>query len=414
MKKYRDVTWDFVDAKTKKYTHCFHNYPAMMIPQIAEKLIETFGDNAKLLLDPYCGTGTSLVEANLKNINAIGIDLNPLARLIAMAKTTILDIEVLNSYLEKFSEYIFNIEYSNEKPNVVIPNFKNIDYWFDKKVQIKLAIIKFFIDKIEKIKIKNFFLVAFSETVRECSWTRNSEFKLYRMTESQRNKFNPDVFSIMLSKLFRNKKGLVDFIDAMKNKKVFAKVYDFNSVYELKYIPKETIDLVVTSPPYGDSRTTVAYGQFSRLSSQWIGFDDVSQIDKKLMGGIKTTQIKKFGIKIVDDVLHEIFEKDKTRATEVFSFYKDYFNSIKNIASVIKRNGIVCYVVGNRKVKGIELPTDEITKVFFEKNGFVHLETIIRNIPNKRLPKKNSPTNQIGITDRTINYEYIVVLRKIK
>ncbi|MHC1573854.1 MAG: DNA methyltransferase, partial [Candidatus Syntropharchaeales archaeon] len=68
-KKYRDNTWDFQTANTKQYTHCFHPYPAMMIPQVAGRILDEFGKNNSLLFDPYCGTGTSLVEANLRGIN---------------------------------------------------------------------------------------------------------------------------------------------------------------------------------------------------------------------------------------------------------------------------------------------------------------------------------------------------------
>ena len=69
-------------------------------------------------------------------------------------------------------------------------------------------------------------------------------------------------------------------------------------------------------------------------------------------------------------------------------------------------------MVGNRRVKGITLPTDEITKNMFESNGFIHIETIIRNIPRKRMPSKNSPTNEVGKTESTMNQEYIVVMQK--
>ncbi len=81
--KFRDETYDFRTADTKRYTHCFHSYPAMMIPQVAERILSEYGKDARLLFDPYCGTGTSLVEANLKGIESIGTDINPLARLIA-------------------------------------------------------------------------------------------------------------------------------------------------------------------------------------------------------------------------------------------------------------------------------------------------------------------------------------------
>ena len=58
--KYTDCTWDFKKANTKQTTHCFHNYPAMMIPQIAEKLLFKYGNACKQLFDPYCGTGSHL------------------------------------------------------------------------------------------------------------------------------------------------------------------------------------------------------------------------------------------------------------------------------------------------------------------------------------------------------------------
>jgi len=102
--KYRDNTWDFRTANTKPYTHCFHSYPAMMIPQVAGRVLDEFGKNAKILFDPYCGTGTSLVEANIRNIDAIGTDINPLARLIAKVKTTVISLELLDTYLKDFNQ----------------------------------------------------------------------------------------------------------------------------------------------------------------------------------------------------------------------------------------------------------------------------------------------------------------------
>src|SRR3989338_790503 len=84
------IDWDFKKADTKEYTNCIHTYPAMMIPQIARRLIYLYGKNAKTLLDPFCGSGTSLVEASLTNHikGAYGFDLNPLAILISKVKTT--------------------------------------------------------------------------------------------------------------------------------------------------------------------------------------------------------------------------------------------------------------------------------------------------------------------------------------
>ena len=412
-KKFRDETWDFRTADTKRYTHCFHPYPAMMIPQVAGRILDEFGKNSKLLFDPYCGTGTSLVEANLRGINAIGTDINPLARLIAKVKTTIIPLNQLDLYLKDFKDFIFSLRFTSIKNDIIVPRFKNIDYWFKKETQYWLALIKKYIDKIDDQDVKDFFKVAFSETVREVSLTRNSEFKLYRMTQNQIKKFNPDVLSIIIQKLMRNRQGMAEYVSIKKNN-ASSRIYDFNTVYTIpeSILPPESVDIIVTSPPYGDSRTTVAYGQFSRLSNQWLGLEEFNNVDRRSMGGVRRKEFRKFNFEPLDRVLLEISEIDRKRVYDVVSFYSDYERSINNISKVVKVGGIVAYVVGNRRVKGIEIPNDEITREFFERNGFKHVKTIIRKIPNKRMPKRNSPTNVAGITNSTMNYEYIVILRK--
>ncbi|GAH00506.1 unnamed protein product, partial [marine sediment metagenome] len=264
--------------------------------------------NAKLLFDPYCGTGTSLVEANLLNINAIGTDLNPLAKLIAITKTTLIKIQTLDLYLRDFHDLMFTYKFGiNSRKSIVIPSFKNIDYWFSNDVKIKLAIIKEYIEKIDDVKIKNFFKIAFSETIRDSSWTSNSEFKLVRMKQSKLNSFNPDVFGSMEFKLSRNRNGLVDFIKSKING-AKSKIYSFNTVSRIpkNIISLNSIDLILTSPPYGDSRTTVAYGQFSRLSNQWLDVKDASNVDNNLMGGRKQEPHYKFGVKALDSLLHDM------------------------------------------------------------------------------------------------------------
>ena len=82
-----------------------------------------------------------------------------------------------------------------------MPTFNNIDFWFSKNASLSLSVIKTFIDKIEDINYKRFFLVPFSETARECSYTRNNEFKLYRIKEEDSLLFNPDIYGLYFYKL---------------------------------------------------------------------------------------------------------------------------------------------------------------------------------------------------------------------
>ena len=97
--KYKDGSWDFSNDFTKYSNHGFHTYPAMMIPQVARRLIQMYGKNKEVLLDPFMGSGTALLEAKLhKNFKkAYGIDINPLALLISKVKTTTINPEILKS-----------------------------------------------------------------------------------------------------------------------------------------------------------------------------------------------------------------------------------------------------------------------------------------------------------------------------
>lgn len=407
-KKYEDNFWDFIGADTKEYTHSFHIYPAMMIPQVAREILNRYKTKEmSVLFDPYCGTGTSLVEGSLVGLKCIGTDLNPLARLISKSKVTKVDINNIKSLFKDFEKYIT----SNKSIDLKKPNINNIDFWFKDKQINDLLIIKYFIDNIKDDDEKDFFLVPFSETLREVSLTRNGEFKLYRIPKEKIETWNPNTIELFKEKVKRNIDGYIEY--EKENKIYNHEVYNFNSSEEIPndLIQENSVDIVITSPPYGDSGTTVAYGQFSTLSNEWLGIEDARKLDKKLMGG-KTTDIEKTGFDQLDEIIKTIEAERPKRAKEIWSFYRDYKKSMKNVSKIIKKNGICAYVVGNRRVSDIELPTDEFTRYVFEENGFKHIETIVRNIPNKRQPKKTSPTNQTGKTVSTMTHEYIVIMKK--
>lgn len=408
--------WTFNGASTRDLTHCYHDYPARMIPQVAGKLLDSFGVSAKNLFDPYAGSGTSLVEGNIRGINASGTDLNPLARLIATAKTATPNARLLEKQIAMFNKMVLDEKLRKFKEAQKIYGINRLEFWFKPDVIERLFRLRKFINDIEDAEVRLFFQVAFSETVRESSNTRNEEFKLYRYDETKLAKFNPDVYVIMAAKLQRNFEGYKKYkaiIDNLKHPPS-SSVYSFNTIDGIPedYISPESIDIVITSPPYGDSGTTVAYGQYSRLSAAWLELEEPDKIDRKLMGGKTVKELSLFPSKSLNSAIEEIRNSDEKRAREVTSFYVDLLASISNVAKTIKKNGYICYVVGNRKVKGVVLPTDIAVKDFFVSHHFEYINTFIRSIPNKRMPSKNSPTNAAGILDSTMTQEYVVVMRR--
>lgn len=397
--------WDFKGEDTKEYTHGFHTYPAMMIPQIVRKILEMYGKNAKVLLDPFCGSGTSLVESSLsKNIQkAYGFDLNPLAILIAKVKITPIETSKLRSALD----FIFN-----NTGVVKVPLVSNLNFWFKQDVIEKLNILKAGVEKIDNKDIQDFFKVVLSETIRNVSNTRKGEFKLYRKNKERLENFNPNVIKEFEKIALKNIRGMEDYFNANPQQNITLKL--FNSMDELP-INNENIDIIITSPPYGDSITTVAYGQFSRLALQWLNHRDINNLDKELLGGKPT---KDLDIHIDSPTLKKIIEKiskkDEKRAREVLSFYTDFDKVVIQLNNVLNKNGFVCFVVGNRTVKGINIPTDKIMVEMFHAHGnYKDVALHQRTIPNKRMPKVTSPTNIKGELSPTMSKEFIFVLQKI-
>lgn len=454
--------WDFKNSDVREYTHGIHNYPAMMVCPISRNIIRLVKElkNIDTIFDPFTGSGTVLVEAMLAGINTVyGNDINPLALFLSKVKTTKLDITLLQQEVQNLllriedihGQYCLQIDsvddvmkhkyslnltskdgWGSNAPyyleqykkdnyiNLDIPNFKNIGYWFKPRVILLMALIKSEINKIENKDIRDFVFVAFSETIRFVSNRRNGEFKMFRMPAKKVETFEPDVIFEFSTILNRNVAKMNDFVETCSEKDCKSKILIHkNNATSLEDVPDNSIDLVVTSPPYGDSRTTVAYGEYSRLSLQWLDLfeltdEEIMGIDKSLMGGSKFRNGFEYTIpsKTLKNSIEKIKDVDLERAGDVYSFYQDLANSIYRIAAKTKKDGYQFWVVGNRTVKGETLLTDVIITEIAEHYGLQHIYTIDRNIINKVMPTQNSPTNESGKKSATMTNEHIVVLRK--
>lgn len=463
LKKLPADYWDFRDDDTHRYTHGIHSYPAMMVSPISKSIIDIVKQLKQVdsLFDPFAGSGTVLVEGMLAGIPTVaGNDINPLALLLSKVKTTPIDrTQLQNEYIELnnrletlYTKYDFLIHfvddymvknrgldltakdgwgcdaptylnnfYQEYQLTLKAPTFKNIGYWFRPRVIFELSLIKNAIAETTNKDIRDFFSVAMSEIIRLVSNRRNGEFKMFRMTPEKVAKFNPDTKQEFIKILERNIDKMGDFTDAYDYLSVAPHVTIFREdACKLPSVPQNTYDLIVTSPPYGDSRTTVAYGEYSRLSMQWLDIFELTEkeimgVDRTLMGGQKYRNGFEYTVKspTLRNILDRIKDADLERAGDVFSFYSDLEQSIAAIAEKTKKDGYQFWVVANRTVKGEVIPTDEIIEEIAQNYGLRYVYTIDRNIVNKVMPSANSPTNEVGKTSSTMTVEHIVVLRKL-
>ena len=124
LERFHSLDWTFEKAKTNVGLHSIHPYPAKFIPQIPRNLVKLFHSAADgPVLDPFCGSGTTLVECQAMGIASYGIDVNPIAVLVSKVKTNPPDqeISIIASRLVSSAE---------ASTNDALPDIPRLTHWF--------------------------------------------------------------------------------------------------------------------------------------------------------------------------------------------------------------------------------------------------------------------------------------------
>lgn len=405
--------WDFGEFNANIYNHGLHQYPARFIPQLVRKIVKTFSNENSNVLDIFSGSGTTLLECKYLGIkNSYGIELNPFA--VFMTKTKLQNLDE-NSAIQKLDE--IKSLFFDDSYNFALISFKNIEFWYSEKAISALSKLFDIISKIVNDKVKNFYLLVFCEISRKTSFLDHGGFKMYRSKTKVNNHFEPDVWNEFYKTSQRNFELLKENNKITKNNDTKQTLIYGDSRIIHSEIPEHSIDLILTSPPYGDSKTTVAYGQYSRLPWQWLSQkDDIIQLDSNLLGG-STKKLDKSILNLSEKLKEQVAEienvDDSKRSNDVIAFYNDLYSTLESATYYMKKGGYFILVTGNRTVKKIYLRTDLIITEFAKTLGYSTEKIYSRNIINKRMASKNSPTNEKGKTVNTMMTENIIILKKL-
>ena len=149
------------------FTHGIHPYPAKFIPELPREIIRECTKERNIVLDPFCGSGTTLLEACIAGRKSIGIDSNPVAALISRAKTTALTVceqEQILSIANRLSKMDLT-----EIKAAWIPAVQNLEHWFQKNVITELSWLKQFILDNSSGNLQVFLLCIFSSIIVKVS-----------------------------------------------------------------------------------------------------------------------------------------------------------------------------------------------------------------------------------------------------
>lgn len=418
-----DADWSFVQYKpsdTGKWSHGYHRYPAKFIPQLVERLIDEYVPYKDAHInDPFMGCGTTIVTAISMGFKASGTDINKIAYLITKVKSTPIEPEYLNKKIEQLMSRLkvlngTQVTLFNDKIEPLIPqkHIDRINYWFTEENKNDLGkILRVIYDENDEV-IRNFFLVAFSHILKNCSLWLQGSTKPTR--DLEKRSIKPyDAFRRHLMKMQNGNdafyKVVPDKIRKIINQYLNIEIGDARR----QPVSDNSVDLVVTSSPYV---TSYEYADLHQLSTIWLDLaEDLTEYKKGFIGtSYKKYENKRLRSSIAADIVDKMSKKSKKMAKEIEAFFIDMEEVFDESFRILKHGGRCCYVIGNTKLKGIDILNAEVFAESLQYSGFKFDRLIKREIPSKILPQNRDEktgrfANNHEANSKAYPVEYIVI-----
>lgn len=399
------ATYSIKQANPNSYTHGMFKYPCKFIPEIPRWGIKAFlTDKKDVIFDPFSGSGTTLLEANVNGFDAYGTEIDDIAKLIIKVKTTTLDSQQLE-FLDM--EYVNIMQIiSQDDAEIFRPEIVNLGHWFSEKTIRELGRMKKHIDSIVDCDIRDFFKLCMVSIIKKVSNADDTSPKPY---VSNKIKKVPPTVEKEFSSVFRRYKQMVA---ELMNIKAMGNTYMMEGD-ALEFSLPEKIDLAITSPPYINA---FDYGRTMRLENLWMGTLTEEKLRAKKSQYVGTEKIdakeEKNNLTILressllENYYNQIVEQDEKRALIVKKFFEDMERNLCSVYSQMNVGGKYIIVIGNSTIRKVNIESWKVIEQIANEIGFStvqYFNYIIQN-PYIRIPRK-------GMGGR-ISKDYVLVLEK--
>lgn len=404
--------------KPERYTHLIHSYPAKLLVNIPYFFFATDAlcPANGTVLDPFCGTGTVLLEAALSGRNALGADANPLAELITGGKTVYIPREVLQETLRIVLDKAKKYRRSIEHPEAIA-------VWYSVNSLRQLSNLQRAINEIEDLHQKSFFELCFSGVARKVSFADPSI--------SVPVHWNPDRFSNnpQRKEEVRKKLELLQTVNVYDRFETVCKanIGRINTLrgkiaenVTARVISKDArqlgladncIDMILTSPPYAGAQK---YIRASWLNLYWLNrakIEDIRELKTHNIGREDYRKEEVFesytGIEAADAVLKELYKSGNTyRAFLAANYLNEMKVALDESIRVLRPDGYMVMVIGNNTVCKRQFDTQDYLTTYLVRQGMTLQYKLIDDIKSYGLmTKRNKTANKISS-------EWVIVLKK--
>ncbi|MEG9863019.1 MAG: DNA methyltransferase [Parvularculales bacterium] len=367
------LDWECLESDTSYLTHDIHRYSGKFIPQIARNAIEILSKEDDLVLDVYAGSGTTLLEAACLKRHSIGVDLNPLATIISMVKTTPIDKEKLfnwhvqfNLKIKRYKIYeepqLFEGEMDELEISEVEHDERLTSDWHTKWFQIDRLKELIWIDqnvrRISDSELRSIAIVALSDVLRRSSNAHSSYPNV--MLDKNKKKVSP-VIPCFLKRLDQIVQSISTIQGTIQNKYIPRVIEGSNLTLNLE---EDSVDAVITHPPYIGS---IPYAEYGILSLTWLNHNS-KELDASLTGG------------------------QRQRKNVIERFSRDYQMMFREAGRVLKQQRHMFILVGNPTVKGEIIDLTEMSIHYATEAGLKLDFKLSRKGVNRRANKMGEET----------------------
>jgi hypothetical protein len=348
-----ELDWNFADVPADRGIHAIHPYPAKFIGDIPRQLIELYypGDGA-VVLDPFCGSGTTLVEAISCGMEGWGIDLHPLACLIARVKTR----QLGGDFVRTAEAVILRGRARLATTIVSIPDIPNVDHWFKPDVQGALATLLKEIEDVPSLPNREALQVALSSIIVRVS---NQESDT-RYAAVDKNVSAEDVFSLFQRAAWNIANAVSSFRDGLFSHLGKATILNRDILDVTPSDLPGNVGLVITSPPYPNA---YEYWLYHKYRMFWLGMNPIAVREREI--GARPHYFK----------TNHLDERDFERQMGI---------CFHLLSQVMLPSAKACFLVGRSIIHGREIDNASLLTRAARSHGFDALDVVERDIPARR------------------------------
>ncbi len=395
--------------------------------------IERYLENPGVVLDPFCGVGTTLVEALVQGHQSVGFEINPYAALAAQSKLYAGRVSSpdFKKAIEGFCSFCDEHDGASYRPTSVPPlGFRSRAEFYSPMVMKKVLLVQDYISTLDNGEVHDLFRLAFASTMVRYSNYSYEPSLGRRVSSGKEEIIDFPVVETVRDKLHEMEADIRWLkVRSPAAEDISGKVINDSFFHYDSHLPPGSVDLIITSPPYVNN---YHYNRNTRPHLYWLGYaqnpKDLSKLENANFGKywqtVRELDSIDLNFSLPGENLHEQIEclralkpekgtyGGKGWANYAASYFNDCYKFAEGIQYVLKPGRTALVVIGNSILQGLMIPTD---RYFGKIAELVGLELVEIHIPrNTRVGNSIIKSNVRVEKAQDVHqlYEAVIELRR--